>query len=382
MKAFFLRMTVALVISGSMIGGQWLVADGPQPVVRKRALPPKWDDRVRDAFFSDARSMLEGERPNFGDRPGAGATVSNVPGGPADSGSASGDGGFAWSKIISADTLQDEIKGLQNEVKDNVKNPSDFKGNLFKRARDDFSILATSFAVIGQYDGDVRWKDQAVTARDLFGQSGVNCKVATDQSFNDARQRAEDLATLIRGDSLPAKANAEPKPNWAKLVNRPPLMHRLDLAETGRLAPWTANAGEFNKHLDGVLHEAEIVAMIAQVIQQEGFDYTDDKSYLGFARDMQTRGARYCIGREGEELRSGSHSGRKALTSLQLLPRQLPQLRPPSHKPVGGSSRVSRLVQWRRDCAADGSNLFLLMFVGEPACAARRAVKKLAVNAA
>lgn len=290
MKALLLRMTIALAISGGIIGGRWLVADPQQPVVRKRALPPKFDDRVRDAFFSDARAMLEGARPNFGDRTGPGTTGANTLGGPADSGSAPTDSGaFAWSKIISADTLQDEIKGLQNEVKDNVKNPSDFKGNLFKRARDDFSILATAFAVIGQYDGDVRWKDQAVTARDLFGRAGMNCKVATDGSFGEAKERADDLATLIRGDTLPANSNAEPKPNWAKLVNRPPLMHRLDLAQTGRLAPWTANAAEFNKHLDAVLHEAEIVAMIAQVIQQEGFDYTDDKNYLGFARDMQTQ---------------------------------------------------------------------------------------------
>ncbi len=281
-------MTVALTIFGSLIGERWLVAESPQPVVQKRALPPKWDDRVRDAFFSDARGMLEGERPNFGDR--SGTASSPGPGGVADVGSTpAAAGGFAWSKIISADTLQDEIKGLQNEVKDNVKNPSDFKGNRFKRARDDYSILATAFAVIGEYDGDVRWKDQAVTARDLFGRAGMNCKVATDQSFDDAKLRADDLATLIRGDTLPANANAEPKTNWAKTVNRPPLMHRLDLAQTGHLAPWTANAGDFNKHLDGVLHEAEIVAMIAHVIQQEGFDYTDDKSYLGFARDMETQ---------------------------------------------------------------------------------------------
>lgn len=295
MKLLF-RLALALLIAGTMIAGRWLVAEGTPNVARKRALPPKWDDRVRDAFFSDARSTLEGERPNFGDRSGPAATASNSsPGGTTSSTPGAGDSGtpaaggtVPWSKIVSADTLQDEVKHYQNEVKENVKNPSEFKGNLFKRARDDFSILATTFAVIAEYDGDVRWKDQAVTARDLFGQSGVNCKVATDQSYNDAKLRADDLATLIRGDTLPAKPNAEPKTNWAKVANRPPLMHRLDLAQGGRLAPWTANSADFSKHLDDVLHEAEIVAMIAQVIQQDGFDFTDDKSYLGFARQMQT----------------------------------------------------------------------------------------------
>ena len=296
MKALLFRMALAVAISGTLIAGQWLVADGPTGVARKRALPPKWDDRVRDAFFTDTRGTLEGDRPIFSDGTGPSATANTgtAPGGISPAGDtgatpASTGGAFAWSKIVSADTLQDEIKSYQTELKDNVKNPSEFKGNLFKRARDEFTVLATAFAVIGEYDGDVRWKDQAVTARDAFGQSGVNCKVATDQSFNDAKLRADDLAALVRGDSLPAKAGAEPKANWPKIANRPPLMHRLDLAQGGRLAPWTANAADFSKHLDGILHEAEVVAMVAEVIQRDGFDFTDDKSYLGFAHDMESQ---------------------------------------------------------------------------------------------
>ena len=207
MKALLFRMTLAVAISGTIIAGQLLVADGPAGVARKRALPPKWDDRVRDAFFTDARATLEGERPKFGvlrriaSNTGVAPNGTATPGGDSATPTVPG-GATAWSKIVSADTLQDEIKKYQTEVKDNVKNPSEFKGNLFKRARDDFTVLAMAFGVIGEYDGDVRWKDQAVTARDLFGQSGVNCKVATDQSFNDAKLRADDLAALIRGDTL------------------------------------------------------------------------------------------------------------------------------------------------------------------------------------
>jgi hypothetical protein len=285
MKSAIFRPLLSVAIVAGMIGGRMLVADNAPAVPRKRALPPKFDDRVRDSFFSDVRATLEGARPNFSDSSNSATSATSGSSDSSTPGATSG--GFAWSKIVSADTLQDEIKHYQTEVKDNVKNPSEFKGNLFKRARDDFSMLAAAFGVIAEYDGDVRWKDQAVTARDLFGKSGVNCKVATDQSYNDAKLRADDLATLIRGDTLPANPNAEPKTNWAKLVNRPPLMHRLDLAQTGHLAPWTANPTDFSKHLDGVQHEAEIIAMIAEIIQRDGFDFTDDKSYLGFAREME-----------------------------------------------------------------------------------------------
>ena len=179
-----------------IIGQRWLAADGPANSGKKRVLPPKWDQRTLDKFFSDARSTLEGERPNFNS--GASIAASKtilarqvgerkrpITPTPADD--------FAWSKLISPESLQDEIKSYQNLVKDDVKNPSAFKGEGFKRARRNFSMLAVAFAVIAEYDGDVRWKNQALAARDLFAKTGFNCKVATDQSFSDAKARADDL---------------------------------------------------------------------------------------------------------------------------------------------------------------------------------------------
>ena len=196
-------------------------------------------------------------------------------------------GDFAWSKLISADSLVDEIKSYQNSVKDDVKSPSDFKGEGFKKARRDFSFLAVAFAVVAEYDGDIRWKNQALAARDEFARTGVNCKVATDQAFNDCKARVDDLGALIRGETLPQPANLETKKQWDKVSNRPPLMNRLDMAQTTRLAVWTANQGDFTKNLDAIYREAQVVAMLAEVIQRDGFEFSDDNSYKGFARDMQ-----------------------------------------------------------------------------------------------
>ncbi len=287
------RAAVAISIMAAIIGQQWLFADGPQNSSKKRVLPPKWDQRTLDKFFTDARGALEGERPNFGD--GASVSPAKTPNGrtpnPANPGaadsSAAPTGEFAWSKLISADSLTDEIKSYQTAIKDEVKNPSQFKGDGFKKARRDFSFLAVAFGVIAEYDGDVRWKAQALAARDLFARAGVNCKVATDQSFNDSKARAEDLAALVRGETLAAPPNIETKTQWPKVSNRPPLMNRLDLAQTTRLAVWTANQGDFNKNTDSIYREAQVVAMIAEVIQRDGYEFTDDTSYKGFAQEME-----------------------------------------------------------------------------------------------
>jgi hypothetical protein len=285
------RLTVSVAIVLTIVGSQLLIADGSPNAGKKRALPPKWDQRTLDKFLTDARQKLEGDRPNFGDGAaskspdGGTGSVSPSPGsnlnptGPA--------GEFAWSKLISGDSLTDEIKSYQTALKDEVKNPSQFKGDGFKKARRDFSFLAVAFAVIAEYDGDVRWKAQALAARDLFARAGVNCKVATDQSYNDSKARAEDLAALVRGETLQAPPNLETKTQWPKVSNRPPLMNRLDLAQTNRLAVWTANQGDFNKNADSIYREAQVVAMIAEVIQRDGYEFTDDNSYKGFAQEMQ-----------------------------------------------------------------------------------------------
>jgi hypothetical protein len=284
------RALVALAIMVTVIGQRWLAAEGPANAGKRRALPPKWDQRTLDKFFADARATLEGDRPNFNsgvatskapspDSPSSSGTPDSTPAGPT--------GEFAWSKLISPESLQDEIKSYQNLVKDDVKSPSAFKGEGFKRARRNFSMLAIAFAVIAEYDGDVRWKNQALAARDIFAKTGVNCKVATDQSFSDTKARADDLMALIRGDTLPAPGNLETKTQWAKVANRPPLMNRLELAQQNRIAVWTANPGDFSKNLDAIYREAQIVAVLAEVIQREGFDFADDNSYKGFARDLE-----------------------------------------------------------------------------------------------
>ncbi len=287
------RMFLAMLIAGGVIGQQWLAADNSTPA-KKRAMPPKkWDNRTVDTFFSDAKAALDGDRPSFGDATSVasaktqGGDTGNSGGTPAAGGDApAASGDFAWSKIIAPESLMDEIKSYQSIVKDDVSNPSKFKAEGFKDARKSYSVLALLFGVINEYDGDVRWKNQAVTARDAFARAAANCKVATDGSYNESKQRAEDLAALVRGETLPATAAGD-KPQWAKVAARPPLMNRLELAQQGRIAIWTANQGDFGKNQDALLREAQIVAVIAEVIQQEGYEFTDDSSYKGFAHDMQ-----------------------------------------------------------------------------------------------
>ncbi len=213
------------VVACSWLGWQAAWAQNKSPV---RALPPRWNDEIKSVFPDDAAKELKGARPNFtSGAPAAGttnvATSSGSSGGPAPAAA----GSVAWSKLIEPDIIIAEIKSYQNTVAEDVKSLSGFKGGGYKNSRISYSMLGLMFAIIAEYDGDIRFKKDALAARELFGRVSMNLKVSTDQAFNESKARAEDLAALIRGDTIPNPPNIDPKVKWQeKVANRPPLMTR------------------------------------------------------------------------------------------------------------------------------------------------------------
>lgn len=256
----------------------------------QRALPPRWNDEIKSIFPDEASKELKGSRPNFAaGTPAAGTTnvaTSSGSGGATPAPAATG--AAAWSKIIEPDSILAEIKSYQQPVAEDVKSVSEFKGGGYKKSRVSYSMLGLMFAIIAEYDGDIRFKKDALAARELFGRVSMNLKVSTDQAFNESKARAEDLAALIRGDTIQSPPNIDPKVKWQeKVANRPPLMTRLNMATEERLNKAMSDAGAFAKNGDMVLHESQVIAAISAAIQREGYGSADDDTYLEYARDMQ-----------------------------------------------------------------------------------------------
>ncbi len=248
----------------------------------KRSKPPHWSKSANDAFFVDAREKLSGERPAAG-----GMVVTAGSGGGGGGEEAGPAASFTWSKLMGPEEIEDEIKTLQKDFSGNVTTPAPFKGGGYKAARRQLTELALLFGIISEYDGEVRWKKDSPSIRDLMGRTGMNCKVGTDASYNEAKLRKDELETLVRGGNAPSVAGVDAKPAWDKLVGRPPLMQRLEMAQQQGVAVMTANAGDFSKSPDKLLKEAELIAVIAEVIMRPGFEFADDEQYMGFARQMR-----------------------------------------------------------------------------------------------
>ena len=301
-----------LAVVVAAVGSPGSAGDRGATKPRKRAAPPaRFDKATTSTFFDDAFTTLQGTRPRF-EAGGRGPVASGAVAQPT-----TGDptaGGFLWSKIVSEETLTDEVKDRKADVATAVANPSDFKGGGYDQAREAFSSIALAFGVIAAYDEDIRWKKDAATARDLFARVGINCKVGTDQSHAESKARLEDLETMLEGGRPEGKADRDEDFRWSQVAARPALMNRLETAEQV-IGAAMASRGDFDRAIDRIRHDAEIVAMIGEAIQQPDFEYHDDDSYRGYAgamRDAAVRIREACGKKDYEAARAAASELKKS----------------------------------------------------------------------
>jgi len=275
-KQILVGVAVFLAIA---VPGVWAQTKGPKVI--RRAQPPKFTaDRT---FFNDAfQEGLVGERPgNLSQAGPAVAASGSTPA--AGSGSpATGGGTGTWAAMISSGTIEDEIKATKLLVDQGVTTPSDFAGKGYKLARREFSILAMLFAIINEYDGEVRWKADAATARDTFARTAANAKVGTVQVFNEAKQRKAELQDLMGGSSPFTEKAAEAKNNWAAICDRAPLMQYLEKVWEPEMKPLLSDKAQFTANADKLAHDAEMFAAIGDVLAKEGMMDADSDEYKAF----------------------------------------------------------------------------------------------------
>lgn len=249
---------------------------------KPRAEPPEWPGDVRSIFFDDAREQLVGERPDYGQLVST-AQRATEPGGGQQETSATG---YAWSKLVDADTLETEIKRQLTPLQPLVATPSAFKGGGYRDCRYRFTWLATLFSVAGGHDDAVRWKDTAPALAQLYARAGFNCKVGTDQSFRESQLRVQDLADLVRG-GRPDVPPAKPDVGWDLLADRSPLMRRMETCLGEGISPKASDSRALAKNSEDLQHEAQLMALLAEVVMQSGFDYADEETYRSYARELR-----------------------------------------------------------------------------------------------
>jgi len=251
----------------------------------RRASPPEFSaDEIRGVFFEDLSKAIRGQRPALAsirksaEQPDLAETE-------ADSTEVQDSGtGALWSSLISPTSLEDEVKRVRLHFDSLITTPGAFNSGGYLEARVDLSVLAMMFAVINEYGGDVRWKEHAAAARDLLARSAFNCKAGSNQVYNEAKLRRADLQDLVSGAGL-SQRDAQPENDWSRIVDRSPLMDYADQL-INALEDANRNEDSIQENLPAIKRNAELLAVLGEVLVREGMAEADDDDYAKLSRGM------------------------------------------------------------------------------------------------
>jgi hypothetical protein len=248
-----------------------------------RVKRPQFTERDWDGIYFENlfEQGLVGNRPNAA---AIGMAANAASKGVVEDGETEDAAGFAWSKYISGSTIEDEVKALQNSLVRDVTSPVKFKSD-YAKAHQSFSILSMLFGVIREYDSDVRWKKHAELAQVSFERAAANSRVGTIQAFESCKRRKEDLQEMVRGGNFAGEEKPPATLDWASVIERSPIMDRLQVS-IDLLKQSSANEGDFNRNVDKIKHESELVAAMAQTLMRENMTDADDDGYLEFSKSM------------------------------------------------------------------------------------------------
>lgn len=249
----------------------------------QRAPAPKFStDATKGVFFDSVDDAIRGQRPSLQSLRKKSAAAAPVAAVAPEGGDRGGKG--PWDKLISATSIEDEIKRVKLHYDSVVTQPGPFKSGGYEQARLDLMVMSSLFAIISEYEGDVRWKQDAAVARDLLGRTAFNCNAGTNQVFNEARARKDDLQDLVSGTGL-RSGKAEDANDWASIADRAPLMEYADqLKEQLRSA--TNNADDVKAEPGDVRRPAQLLAVLGRILVQEGMDDSDDADYVALSAAM------------------------------------------------------------------------------------------------
>lgn len=265
----------------------------PQASTRpqERARPPKFDPaEVNRIFFDKLSDAITGQRPQIGQLPVGSAN--SQPASPQQRPSSSNDSSSAgWSRLIGSSSLEDEIKRIRLRFNQSVTTPSAFRGGGYREASRNLTILASLFAVVSEYDQEIRWQDDATTARDILARTARSSQSGTVQIYNEAKQRVADLQDLMSGAGLVSPGvnrgavEEGNENNWVVIANRTPLMTYAEEI-LGSLSEWTSTPESSKENADQIIRNAELLSVLGTIFVKNGMDDADDSDYVALSQSM------------------------------------------------------------------------------------------------
>jgi hypothetical protein len=257
-----------------------LLGSGGGAVCEEFAQPPVWSEEVKSVFFDDARKALSGPRPTASEQ------IEETARSPNEAKTTS----VHWQELIDRDTLTAEVKRIVNNLPSLTKNPALFKASKHNDCRRELTMLAALFKVIAEYPTDVRWKSNALDMVRRCVSAAESCDDVSENSLAIVEETHAMLEELLRGQTLdPNNVNSGEAANIPAFA---PLMKRMELATEDTLPPQLVKEREFRKSAPSIAEDAQLLAMLSELIRDETYGYADDEAYQGHADRLRDAAVR------------------------------------------------------------------------------------------
>lgn len=193
-----------------------------------------------------------------------------------------------WSKLVPVETIKNEVALESTLLKDATKNPGFFKSSGAKSAETHFSMMAAMFHMGTRYGAETPWDKQNLTAlRDLTADAYQKAVFADDDAYAAAQQSLKEVDNWLTS----GKTAAEPAgndPAWSdEVLPFYAIMRRMETAQRTKLQPWTASQNDFVAKKDEIIHEANVLAALAQIMMDESYPLAGEGDYQNWAKTFR-----------------------------------------------------------------------------------------------
>ena len=278
-------LTFALSVNVQCLWAQ--TEQRPQKVRRvKRVKRPTFDkSETKTLYFEDIYAdAITGVRPD----PAQLAALkgsSSAEGADSKLGDAQKSATVGWSALVDASAIEDEVKAQQQQISRLITTPVVFQ-TKFGEVNQSFEVLSTLFAVIRQYDDDIRWRKQSPVAQMLFQRAAISSRTGAATGFRFCKLRKDDLQEIVRGGAINVSEPPPEKISWQDAANRSALMERLEIANEN-LKTYVVNENQFKAFMGEINQEANMIALMARVIVLDGMPEAEEDEYTVFGKVME-----------------------------------------------------------------------------------------------
>jgi len=271
-------------------GAPVAAAAGGQQVVRVID-GKKWIGEVpQDIYFPDPLQVATDRRPV-----GGGAKAANSPAAASPSATPKTAAGkdatkstasavADWKSLITIETLSSEIKKIRNELTGHLQNVGKFNSGMVAIPAHG-ATLAVLADVATRHPGKVSWKTKAKFVRDLSAQMFSNDLARGRKSFEQVKGPFEKIVEILDGSEPAELPESKDQAVFSDVASFGGVMQRMD--QGFKWIQTNARDEEsYKENSERVRHEAAILAVMARVIEEEGYGFSDDEDFVKYANQM------------------------------------------------------------------------------------------------